>query len=209
MLDSVEERVLGVLLEKEKTTPDYYPMTCNAIMTACNQKSSRNPVVNYNEELVKVGIDGLRKKGIANTVTGGGAKSIKFKHNATNHFELEDSEEAILCLLLLRGPLTIGEMKTNSSRLFAFISLQQVQDTIDQLISRETPLLLALPKLSGQKEGRFAHLLGAEIDVEAYIVSGNEVFVETKTNFEERLEALETEVASLKEIVDQLKILLD
>ena len=209
MLDSIEERVLGVLLEKEKTTPDYYPMTINAITTACNQKSSRNPVVNYSEEMVKIAIDGLRKKGIANTVTGGGAKTIKFKHNASNHYEIETAEEAVLCLILLRGPLTCGEIKTNSTRLYPFDSLQKVHDTVDALLSKESPLLLALPKLSGQKEGRFMHLLGAEIDLEAYQELGQDAIVEIKSNYEERLSTLENEVSELKGIIEQLKILLD
>ncbi|MBU2019606.1 MAG: YceH family protein [Bacteroidetes bacterium] len=209
MLDSIEERILGVLLEKEKTTPDYYPMTINAIMTACNQKSARNPVVNYNEELIKIGIDGLRKKGLANTVTGGGAKSVKYKHNATNHFELENNEEAVLCLLLLRGPLTSGEINSNSNRLYSFENLNEVSSTLQDLIGKETPLVMGLPKLHGQKEGRFVHLLGSEVDVEAYLESGSEVLLETKSNYEERLEALEIEVAELKGIIDQLKVLLD
>ena len=209
MLDTIEERILGVLLEKEKTTPDYYPMTINGITTACNQKSSRNPVVSFTEEDVKLGIDGLRKKGIANTVTGGGAKTVKFKHNATNHYELEDKEEAILCLLLLRGPLTAGELKTNSARLFPFTGLIDVTTTIEEMLQKEEPLLLPLPKLSGQKEGRYIHLLGAEIDLDQYAEMGNESIAGVKSHYEERLEALESEVSSLEEIVDQLKVLLD
>lgn len=209
VLDAVEMRILGVLLEKEKTTPDYYPLTINGILTACNQKSSRNPVVNYNEETVKVGIEGLKKKGLANTVMGGGAKTIKYKHNALINLDLEKDEEAILCLLLLRGPLTAGELKTNSSRLFDFANLERVHKTIDSLLNKEIPLLIALPRLTGQKEGRYMHALGGEIDLEQYNEQGNQVVMEQRSHYEERLTALENEVAELKGVVDQLRALLD
>lgn len=207
-LDAVEQRILGVLLEKEKTVPDYYPMTVNGIMTACNQKSSRNPVMALDEEIVKVGIDGLRGKGLANTVAGAGSRSIKYKHNAPANLDVDTNEEAVLCLLLLRGPLTSGEVNSNSGRLFDFENLESVQNCMQGLAERETPLIQLLPKQPGQKEARYAHCLGGEIDVEALDENDAEV-VTPVSNYEKRLSDLEQEVADLKEKMAKLSDLLD
>lgn len=208
ILDGVEQRILGVLLEKEKTVPDVYPMTVNGILTACNQKSSRNPVMNLDEEVVKVGIDGLRAKGLANTVAGGGSRTVKYKHNATANLDLDLNEEAVICLLLLRGPLTPGEVKSNSGRLYDFSSLESVQNTMRELSEREIPLIQLLPKLAGQKEARYAHCLGGEIDLDA-IAEEEHAVVTPVSNYEKRLAELEQEVAELKEKMSRLSELLD
>lgn len=207
-LDAVEERILGVLLEKEKTVPDYYPMTVNGIMTACNQKSARNPVMALDEEIVKVGIDGLRGKGLANTVAGAGSRTIKYKHNAPANLDIGTNEEAVLCLLLLRGPLTAGEVNSNSGRLYDFENLESVQNCIQDLAERELPLVQLLPKRPGQKEGRYVHCLGGEIDLEALEEEENEVITPV-SNYEKRLSDLEEEVAELKEKMTKLSDLLD
>lgn len=199
-----ESRVLGVLLEKEKSTPEYYPMTVNGILTACNQKSARNPVVQFTEDVVVDAIDGLKKKGLVLTVSGGGSRSLKYKHNAGIVLDLETSEEAILCLLLLRGPLTPGEIKSNSGRLYDFADLAQVQLVLETLRSREDGLLQQLPKLSGQKEARYAHLLCGEIDIDSLIEEIPVIKSSHYTELEAKIEALEARVANLEEKLGDL-----
>ncbi len=208
ILDSIEQRILGVLLEKEKTTPDYYPMTINGLMTACNQKSSRNPVMSIDEDAVQVGIDSLRSKGLVNTVVGGGSRTLKYKHHASVNLNLELNEEAVLCLLLLRGPLTAGEVKSNVGRLYDFANLESVQNCMQGLADNEFPLIQLLPKRPGQKEGRYIHLLGGEINIEDWQEQESGI-VAPISNYEQRLLALEEEVADLKEKMGKLLELLD
>jgi uncharacterized protein YceH (UPF0502 family) len=207
-LGAIEQRILGVFLEKEKTTPDYYPMTVNGITTACNQKSSRNPVMNLDEQMVQVGIDSLRKHGLANTVMGGGSRTVKYKHNATINLDLELNEEAVMCLLLLRGPLTAGEINSNSGRLYDFTDLESVHQCIQGLLDKEIPLIQQLPKRHGQKEARYIHLLGGEINVEDWQEETENIQVPI-SNYEERLSSLESEIADLKEKMERLLVLLD
>lgn len=207
-LDPVETRVLGVLMEKEKATPEYYPMTVNALMNGCNQKSSRNPVVQYDEVTVQQGIDGLRKRGFCLTVTGGGSRVLKFKHNVSIVLELDDREEAVLCLLLLRGPQTPGEIKSNSGRLFDFPDLESVHASLDLLMNREFPLVMQLPRRTGQKEARYMHLLSGPVNIEDWEEQGEPVKV-SGSHLEERVEALETEVAELRAKLDELLKLLN
>lgn len=208
VLDAIEQRVLGVLLEKEKTVPDTYPMTINGILTACNQKSSRNPVMSIDQEMVQVGIDSLRSKGLANTVTGAGSRTLKYKHNAPANLDIGEDEEAVLCLLLLRGPLTSGEVNSNSGRLYDFENLDAVQQCMTDLAERETPLIQRLPRKSGQKEARYAHCLGGEIDLDSF-EEEETVSAAPVSNYEQRLSELEQEVAELKAKMERLSDLLD
>lgn len=207
-LDAIEQRILGVLLEKEKTVPDTYPMTVNGILTACNQKSSRNPVMSLDQEMVQVGIDGLRGKGLMNTVAGGGSRAVKYKHSVPGNLDIDTNAEAVLCLLLLRGPLTSGEVNSNSGRLYDFENLDSVQDCMNEMADREIPLIQLLPKRMGQKEARYAHCLGGEIDIEALEEEENEVITPV-SNYEKRLSDLEQEVAELKAKMERLNDLLD
>lgn len=202
-LDQVEARILGVLIEKEKATPEYYPMTLNGLTNGCNQKSSRNPVVNYSEEEVQVGIDGLKKYGLVLTVTGGGSRVFKYKHNASIVFDLDDRQEAVLCLLLLRGPLTPGEINSNSGRLHAFSSLDSIMQTMDSLMNKELPMVIQLPKRPGQKEARFAHLLSGEINLDE-LETQVELVKVPSSKLEERVSALEAEMAMIKEKLGDL-----
>ncbi len=199
-----ESRVLGVLLEKEKSTPEYYPMTVNGILTACNQKSARNPVVQFTEDVVVEAIDGLKKKGLVLTVSGGGSRSLKYKHNAGIVLDLENSEEAILCLLLLRGPLTPGEIKSNSGRLYEFADLAEVQEKLEDLRSREDAFIQQLPKLSGQKEARYAHLLCGEIDLDSLVEESPVLKSTPYSELEAKIEALEARIAYLEEKLKDL-----
>jgi len=208
ILDAVEARILGVLLEKEKATPEYYPMTVNSIMNGCNQKSSRNPVVQYDEMTVQTGIDGLKKAGLCNTVTGGGSRTLKYKHNASIAFELDDREEATLCLLLLRGPLTPGEIKSASGRLYEFENLEAVHRSLEKLMQCEEPLVIQLQRKPGQKEARYMHLLCGTVDESQWEESGSPVIV-SGSRLEERVTQLEQEVADLKSKLQEIIKLLE
>ncbi len=202
-LDAIEIRVLGVLMEKEKATPEYYPMTVNSMMNACNQKSSRNPVVSYTESEVQLGIDGLKKKGLVLTVTGGGSRTLKFKHNSSIVFDLDDRQEAILCLLFLRGPLTPGEINSNSGRLYSFGNLESVHNGIESLQQKENPMVVQLPKRPGQKEARYMHLLGGPVNEADWEDMGEPVKI-SSSHLEERVSALEAELAELKQKLGDL-----
>lgn len=199
-----EVRVLGVLIEKSKTTPDYYPMTLNGITVGCNQKSSRNPVVEYDEGTVILAIDGLKRKGFASPVIGGGSRTNKYKHNFGNMFDISNGGVAALCLLFLRGPLTPGEINSNSGRLHEFQSLTSVQETLQQLASYEMPLVKELPRRPGQKETRFCHLFsGIPSDSEQELMA-EEPARKTVSTLEARIESLERELAEVKARLDDL-----
>lgn len=204
VLDAVEQRVLGSLIEKSKTTPDYYPMTLNGLTAACNQKTSRHPVVQYDEETVVIALDSLKRRGLVGTATGGGSRSVKYKHNLAIAYPLDPAEVAIVCLLLLRGPQTPGELNTNSGRLFEFHSLEEVQQTLENLMKYETPFVLQLPRRAGQKEARFMHLLGGEIDTRAEDEYPEEPARRSVNEMEARLSTVERELAELKEAFEKL-----
>ncbi len=203
VLSDEEQRVLGVLMEKSRSTPDYYPMTLNSLTAACNQKTSRKPVVNYDEETVVLALNSLKKRGLIGTVTGGSSRAVKYKHNFAIVFPVIPAELAVICLLLLRGPQTPGELNTNSARLFDFESLEEVQEILDKLASGEQPFVLQLPRRPGQKEVRYAHLLGG-----TPVVHDDEPAPEparrSVTELEERLTTVETQLAELKAAFDQL-----
>lgn len=199
-LSAEEQRVLGSLIEKSRATPEYYPMTINSIMAASNQKSSRNPVVQYNEETITLTINSLRKKGLVSTVTGAGSRVVKYKHNLAVTYPLVPAELAILCVLLLRGPLTPGEINNNSGRLYNFDSLEEVQEILDKLVQSDPPFVAQIPRKPGQKEQRFIHLLGESAAQEAE--SKNESTL--SEDLEKRIKHLEEEVLYLRTELDKL-----
>lgn len=202
ILNDVELRVLGVLMEKSKTTPEYYPMTINALTLACNQKTSRKPVVHYDEQTVILALDTLKRKSLVSTATGGSSRSVKYKHNFAIVFPVLPQDVAIICLLMLRGPQTPGELNTNSGRMYEFESLDQVQEVLERLSEPEMPYLMQLPKRAGQKEVRYVHLLAGAPDPEQY--ENQENFAKPATELEERLAKVEVELAELKEAFDKL-----
>lgn len=201
-LTGEEIRVLGALLEKSKTTPDYYPLTLNALVTACNQKSSRNPVVEYDDETVVLALDSLKKKHLSANVIGDG-RALKYRHAIAVKYPLDPAETAVLCLLFLRGPLTPGEIKSNSGRLHDFDSLAEVQETLDALAGYELPFVQTLPRKAGQKEARYCHLFAPvpEFDENAF---ATEPARRNVSELEERLTKVETELAELKAAFDKL-----
>jgi hypothetical protein len=189
-------------MEKSRTTPEYYPMTINALVAACNQKTSRKPVVQYNEETITLTLDSLKKLGLISTATGGSSRAIKYKHNFAIVYPVVPAEVALICLLLLRGAQTPGELNTNSGRLFEFETLDEVNEVLEKLASSETPFVKQLPRKAGQKETRYMHLLGGEQFVEEDEV--HESTRKTNNELESRVTRLETDLAELKDAFDKL-----
>lgn len=203
LLNPVEIRVLGSLIEKDKVTPDYYPMTLNALTAACNQKTSRNPVVQYDEETVVMALNSLKKAGFVSVATGGTSRSVKYKHTITLAFPLTTAEVAVLCLLFLRGPLTVGEINSNAGRLYEFESLEEVHAVIDKLSQATPALVKQLARRHGQKEARYAHLLG-EINETEEDVLPEEPARKSVNELEARVSAVESELAEVKEKLERL-----
>lgn len=164
LLTDVECRVLGCLIEKEATVPDTYPMTLNALRGACNQKSSREPVVDFSESVVLEAADGLRAKRYTRLVHQPGGRASKHRHRLDEELVLDEPALAVLSVLLLRGPQTIGEMRTRTERQFEFGSLDEVGHTLDRLSTRDEPLVRILPRQPGQKDQRWIQLLGLTQD---------------------------------------------
>ncbi len=207
LLNEVEVRVLGCLVEKQITLPDYYPLSLNALTNACNQKSSRNPVVAYDEQTVMRALDSLRDKGLAWVFRGADSRVPKYGHVFEKGYELNEEEVAVLCVLMLRGAQTPGEIRTRCNPLWNFDSLEQVEDTLQRLIERDTrALVVKLPRQAGTKESRFMHLLAGDVKVdyeEAPPV--RETSAPRARLDEERVVKLEAEVASLKQEFAELK----
>ncbi len=205
-LSAEEIRVLGSLMEKSRTTPDYYPMTINSLTAACNQKSARKPVVQYDDDTVMRTLDVLKKKGLISTATGGSSRAIKYKHNFAIVFPVVPAEVALICLLLLRGPQTPGELNTNSGRLYEFESLDDLQETLEKLCSGEVAYLTALPRKAGQKETRYMHLLGESLEIpeddEPEMATGS--WGAATAALEIRVTKLEDELANMRAEFDKL-----
>ena len=164
LLDEAEARVLGALIEKQVTTPEYYPLTLNALTAACNQKNNRHPVVSYDEATVELAVESLRQKNLAYLFYGAGSRVPKYKHVAAENLGLSPPELALMCVLLLRGPQTLGELRERAGRLHEFTGLEEAEATLNALASREDePLVAKLPRQPGQKEARYAHLLSGEV----------------------------------------------
>ena len=202
VLDAAQIRVLGALMEKAKTTPDYYPMTMNGLLSACNQKTSRKPVVNYDEEIISSSLNSLKIAGLISTATGGSIRNIKYKHNFAIAYPLVPSEVAVMCLLFLRGPQTAGEINTNSGRLHEFETLEEVNQTLEKLAGEG--YIKQLPKRPGQKEQRYIHLFSGDVEFNEEDYAADESPAKSNSQLEERISKLEAELAELKENFDKL-----
>ncbi len=204
LLDETEVRVLGALVEKEITTPDYYPLSLNALMNACNQKSNRHPVMNVDEEAVREALASLNEKGLAGAASGADSRVTKYEHRLQEAFNFSRPEIAVLGVLLLRGPQTPGELRGRAERLHRFDDLDAVHSALQHLMKREPPLAKVLPRQPGTKEARYAHLLSG--DVEAW---QTEPAPEAAASFDspdsERIARLEDEVAALQKDIANLK----
>jgi uncharacterized protein YceH (UPF0502 family) len=162
--DAVEIRVLGCLLEKQRTTPDAYPLSLNALRLACNQSTNRDPVVDYDEPTIREALHRLHRRGWTRLASGAGSRAAKYRHLIDEAIGLGRDEQAILCVLMLRGPQTLGELKTRTERMHPFAGLGEVQDVLDRLSDRE--LVARLGRRPGQKEDRYAQRLGGEAEEE-------------------------------------------
>jgi uncharacterized protein YceH (UPF0502 family) len=189
-------RVLGCLMEKERTVPDTYPMTLNGLVGACNQSSNRWPVVAYDAGTVQRTVDQLKVAGLVRFVfPSHGERTTKFRQVLDEKLGLDRDEAAVVAVLMLRGPQTLAELKIRTERLHPFDGTEQVGATLDRLAARDEPLAVALDRQPGQKEGRYAHLLGGPVD--AMAGPPEQVSPGRRSNLEERIEALEAKVAHL------------
>ena len=204
ILSDVETRVLGSLVEKELTTPEYYPLSLNALVNACNQKSNRDPVMSLNENAVSQALRSLNKEGLAGPADAMDNRVTKFEHRLQEAFNFDRREIAILCELLLRGPQTPGELRSRAERMHRFDDLGQVQSTLQRLAQREPPVVKMLPRQPGTKEARYAHLLSGDVQIQAP-EAAREVAVTHRTADGERIARLENEVATLQNEVANLK----
>ena len=197
MLSALEARVLGCLMEKQMTTPDYYPLTLKALTAACNQKSSRVPVMNLSESETGGVVNGLRAEGLVTARMDG--RADRFEHHLSRKLGLSTKERAVLCVLMLRGALTVNEIRINTGRMTTFDSADELQTLLDGLIGRDDPLLIRIPRAAGQREDRYAHLLCGvpEFDAAAPASAGG-------SKASDRIDALEQEVADLKADLQRL-----
>lgn len=206
VLSPEEVRVLGVLMEKQITTPDYYPLSLNALVNGCNQTTSRDPVVEYDETAVTRALDRLREKKLAFVYSGADSRTLKFGQKLQERLDLGRAEIASLCLLLLRGPQTAGEIRNRSGRLHEFATVADVESTLDGLIARQPhPLAVRLPRQPGTKEARIAHLLAGTPVTESPRTSSSSTTpplpaaVDRVTQLETEVQALRSELAELRE----------
>ena len=199
-LEASEVRVLGSMLEKEITTPDYYPLSLNALVNACNQKSNREPVVSYDEDTVERGLEGLRAKGLAVRITGGDSRVPKHGQRFTEKLNLGRREAALLCVLMLRGPQTVGELRGRTERLYAFEDLEGVETTLNHLA--EQGFVMKLGRQAGSREPRFAHLLGGPVEIAE---AAPEPSGPRPPALDERVASLEAQLSALRREFDEFR----
>jgi len=202
LLNEIEVRVLGSLIEKDITTPDYYPLSLNALVNACNQKSNRDPVMTLGEDAVRDALSSLQEKRLAGPASGADSRVTKYEHRLQEVFNFGRAETAVLCVLLLRGPQTPGELRGRTERMYRFEALDDVQSALQKLMQREPPLTKILPRQPGTKEARYAHLLSGDVqapEAAPTATAGN------TSDDSARIARLEEEVASLRQEVADLK----
>ena len=163
VLNEIEARVLGSLIEKDITTPDYYPLSLNALINACNQKNNREPVMNLDEDSVRKALRTLNEKGLAGSAGGADSRVPKYEHRLQEAFNFGRPEIAVICVLLLRGPQTLGELRGRTDRMYQFEELSDVLATLDRLAKRDPPMVKMLPRPPGTREARYAHLFSGDV----------------------------------------------
>jgi uncharacterized protein len=199
VLSAVEVRVLGALVEKDATTPDYYPLSLNALVNACNQKSNRDPVMTLDESTVRGALDSLHDRGLAGPAGGADSRVTKYEHRLYDALKLGRREVAVVCELLLRGAQTPGELRGRAERMHPFEGIEDVLSTLQRLMQREPPLVAILPRQPGTKESRYAHLLSGEV------TTAEVAPAMPRSVAGERSSDLESEVAELRREVHELK----
>ncbi len=211
LLNEIECRALGSLIEKEIATPEYYPLSLNALVNACNQKSNRDPVMNLDEAAVGQALHSLDGQSLVRSVSASDSRVTKYEHRLQEALNFYRYEIAILCVLLLRGPQTPGELRTRAERLHPFDDLSAVQSSLQHLMKREPPLVKVLPRQPGTKESRYAHLLSGDVEsfepkAEAEAGAGaNSVGEERVAHLEKEAAALRSEIAALQKDLSDLK----
>jgi uncharacterized protein YceH (UPF0502 family) len=203
-LTETEVRVLGALIEKDITTPEYYPLSLNALMNACNQKSNRDPVMQLTEDAVRDALSGLQENRLAGPARGADSRVTKYEHRTQEVFNFTRAEEAVICVLLLRGPQTPGELRGRSERLHTFETLDDVQSALQRLMQREPPLAKVLPRQPGTKESRYVHLLAGDVAVAEIPQATASVSHQSSdggrlAQLEEEVSALRSELATLRD----------
>ena len=196
--DAVEIRVLGCLIEKQRTTPDAYPLSLNALRLACNQSTNREPVVDYDERTIKTALERMSNRGWTRFASGASSRALKYRHLLDEALNLSAEQLAVLAVLMLRGPQTLGELKQRSERLQRFGSLDDVARTLDGLAERE--LVTRLPRRAGQKEDRYAQLLGGEEEQESVPAA-----IPLQTDGDDRLGDLERRIAQLEQAMEEVQ----
>ena len=213
LLTTPEARVLGALVEKEVTTPDYYPLTMNALINACNQRSNREPVTNLDEDDVRQALHGLEDKQLAGRARSADGRVTKYEHWLGEAFNFSRAETALLCVLLLRGPQTPGELRSRTERMHPFEEISDVIAGLQKLMDREPPLAAVLPRQPGTKESRYAHLLSGAVEsipVAATVpyaiesAAGTDEQTNRIAQLESAVAELQRELAGLKEKIDSL-----
>src|SRR5262245_36678345 len=194
------------MVEKQIATPDYYPMTLNALVNACNQKNHRDPVVSYDETIVARALDGLREKNLAYVFHGSEARAPKYGHLFPKAYDLSEAETPLMCVLILRGPQTSGELRSRTQHLRGFDSLAEVETLLQGLSLRDNPLIVKLPRQPGSRESRFAHLRGGPVETEQRDVPSRPAHsVQQAQAGDEKIAKLEEEIASLRLELSELK----
>jgi len=202
-LSSTETRILGCLLEKERTTPENYPLSLNGLVSACNQTTNRDPIVTYNEKTVEQGLDQLRQKKLAMLIHTAGARVAKYRHTFLDLYNLNSREVAIICVLMLRGPQTPGELRSRTERMCGAMSLSDLETLLTELCAGDDPLAKVIPARPGQKEKRYVHLLSPYVETYESTVDRGPI-VESPPQ-ESRLDQLESEVNALRSEMNALR----
>ena len=219
-LTAAQARVLGALVEKEVTTPEYYPLSLNALINACNQRSNREPVMDLDEETVRQALHGLEDHRLAGRSRSSEGRVAKYEHWLGEAFNFSRAETALICVLLLRGPQTPGELRSRTDRLHRFDELSDVLGGLEKLMTREPPLAVLLARQPGTKESRYAHLLSGEIEAlplttprhtssAGPVFAADRVSTEDQTGHEERIAELEATVTGLREEIAVLRQRID
>ena len=211
-LTAAEARVLGALVEKEATTPEYYPLSLNALVNACNQRSNREPVMNLDEEDVRQALHGLEDDRVAGRARSADGRVTKYEHWLGEAFNFSRAETALICVLLLRGPQTAGELRSRTERMHRFDEIGDVLAGLQKLMEREPALVTVLPRQPGTKEARYAHLLSGAAELSAIVAVGSVRATEPSVEsfaYEERIAQLESTVAELREQVNALRQKID
>ncbi len=204
VLDNIEVRILGCLIEKEMTTPEYYPLSLNALTSACNQKSNRRPILSFDDATVLKGLDGLRQKGLARETQASGSRVPRYLHELLSRFDLSRPETAILCELMVRGPQTPGELRSNAERMAPFKTIEEIEESLGVHMQHDPPLVTKLPRETGKKESRYAHLFLPPA-IEEKIPSDLAVGPRSGPPTSEAISRLEDQISQIRKELEELR----